>query len=784
MPTNAQMEAQDEFDARRTKVKLVREGLLEQLDGRSKNHAPRHIRALAWGESQTRGKEKAPDFHIPAARRIRHRTPDGITSFHFAHSSVSKVTHSTVIEGVRHMPGAGVAHTRYIERESAVAHLAKQQDDGLELHPEPGSGEEATDDSPEVKASALASEVRGQASSPFTDDEMRPSRERDEPNTRRNSTSPKDAGHDHADQDGSSLASRFDDYLTRPSALASGPGLSRALISNISDGPDDRTEFWKLVEKHERKPSPDQMVFRHCDFPEFWDTVMQHPDCPTQIKKKLAGPDRDTDKPIKIGHGKKVRAFLRRQPGWVEPVKEEQAEPEQRMARFIDGRGGRTQYRINGELPRELNPAQNFALLSDFTMEFERRKLPFLAVMHAPDHQNDDRNWHFHLAYVDRPARRITQADIDRLAKDFDVSAVSPGDWDFAVEVTKLGRQDGRLSRPLRQNKVAEVSRSRDWPKKLRNALAEVTNRHLVAAGVSRRVSAESFEDLGISADPQTHLGTALNAIETQGTATPRGIENEEVQWKAIQAQADARYRAELEAAEARIASATSGQWATIADTSSRENQLREELERAALLRRNAFLLEQELERAASRARLVRERNLKLLKAEEADPKTANAKRIARYQSLIGKATRYLAALSESTVDEMMLAVRWRSTARKCEQRAKAIEAELSKAPSKTAEKMRPAPDQHPFQGRGIPVQRSRGRESHVPAARSQEEIDYWAEFRRKLDIVREELRAEKEADTKTPTVQPKPSSPAEETKAEFKRSQNQMPPPGFDFDR
>jgi len=56
------------------------------------------------------------------------------------------------------------------------------------------------------------------------------------------------------------------------------------------------------------------------------------------------------------------------------------------------------------------------------------------------------------------------------------------------------------------------------------------------------------------------------------------------------------------------------------------QRKLRDQLQQAAKLKQDAFLLDQELERAASRARMVRERNLQLVKACDADPQKANGR--------------------------------------------------------------------------------------------------------------------------------------------------------------
>ena len=754
MPTNRQMEAADAIEAARVKAKLIRQGILDPVDGKAISRRAPKAPTRAWGDLDG-GSGKVPDFHIPAARPIRLKTATGMTSFHFSHTAVSKVTFETCQDGLRNQPGAARSHGRYIERECAVATIDGGFGMGLEQQPEPardpnayspfhpdaGSDEtgrhpsrqqENDNEQPPVSrtAEADASRTMVEEFPPYESDaggrDGKRSFEDAESDADLQLLSGRDlvcdgwgtehfllgvadvsvetgeGGHglrrpptgDRADGKGevdpgwmSPLAEQ-DRYLTRPSSLAILVA-TRALVTNIDCDDDERANFWTTVEKHERKPSPDKMKFRGDDHPEFWEHVLSREDCPLEIRAKLAGPNRNSPKAFTIGSGKQVRAWLRKQPGWIEPQtnkKHSSSDPDAApLAEFVDGRGGRVQYRIAAELPDELTPSQNFALLADFVREFEERELPFVAVMHAPDEHNHRKNWHFHIAYYDRPCRRINSDDIDQLAhKGFNVAELKPGMWDFAVEVPVPGRKN-RTTFPLRANKVPEVSGSKEWPKTLRVALAKVVNRHLADAGINRRVSPETFEQMGVAADPQEHLGTAQNALETRGVATLVGIENERKQWQAIQAQAEARYQADLSEAEAACVRAMIRQSPTNDDALEMRRKLRDKLQQAAKLKYDALLLDQEMERAASRARMVRERNLQLVKACDADPQNANQRERVEHGKLVRQATQYLIELEEKQADDRALATRWRAIAWRCIESARAIakqmETTLSIAP-------------------------------------------------------------------------------------------------------
>jgi hypothetical protein len=67
---------------------------------------------------------------------------------------------------------------------------------------------------------------------------------------------------------------------------------------------------------------------------------------------------------------------------------------------------------------------------------------------------------------------------------------------------------------------------------------------------------------------------------------------------------------------------------------------------------------------------------------------------------------------------------------------------------------------------------------------KSKEEIAHLAEVRRRVDAMREEIAAKKEAAAKATSVHSKPESPNEQAERSPRHSRPQMPPPGFDFGR
>lgn len=447
-----------------------------------------------------------------------------------------------------------------------------------------------------------------------------------------------------------------DRYIGRVEAVATQPDGTRALITNIDADDEERARFWSLVEKHEAVASPDQMSLRIGDRPAFWAAVSNHADCPDELKQALRTHRHDEKIRFSIPSGKAMRAFLAEQPGWVRPTRVNKNSEEKPFASFHDGRKGRVQYRIVCELPNELGIKEKFEIVQEFTQVFEERSMPFVAVMHAPDHNNNEKNWHFHLIYYDRPCRRISSSDIATLSqRGFNTDALEPGMWDFSVVTPKRGRRNGKAT-PLKQNKITEVT-SEAWIKDLRHELAAITNRHLEMAGAKRRLDPRRYTEMGIVADPQEHLGTNQAAAETRGEMTKTGSANEQRQWNAIMAEADARYRQSLAEADDRVAGyrkTRRGRPQTAA-AEQEAASLRERLHRAARLDDIAFRLHHGIERARSRACHTRQANRQLLQAFDADPAAGRPQERHQSERLFAASSDYLDRLDERLTDEYAL---------------------------------------------------------------------------------------------------------------------------------
>ncbi len=707
--SNLYLEIADAIDAARQRLSLIREGLLphegEELVPRWRApKAPAREQSRVAGHSHS----KSVLFHIPATRSYRLTSVAGATSFHFSHRAIGKVTFATCEEGVRVKPGAARAHGRYVERDEAVALLdpalsqsapntgqltgaaadlslpiTNQEhhdhdythDHRIDQWLGRGLVEDLSASEPGSPGPAFAGPLLGRPVEDAVADArmwLLPRRDvvrhgsRTHGLLRSAADVSVEAGSEplglrqpssgdldeRARVDTPSLRSRseasgHDDYIGRAGAVAIQPDGTRALLTNIDADDGERTRFWSLVEEHEAVNRGDKMSLRIGDNPAFWSATAARPDCPLELKTALETAMPNDTVRFDIASGKEMRAFLATQPGWVPPTAKGNFKP---FARFHDGRNGRTQYRIVGELPNELDAVSRFGILHEFSQQFSKRKLPFVAVMHAPDHKNDERNWHFHLIYYDRPCRRITQDDIGHLTEQGHRTAhLEPGLWDFAVVTPKKGRSNGKAV-PLKQNKVTEVTQD-GWIEMLRGELAAITNRHLERGSVERRVDARRYEEMGIVADPQEHLGTDQAAAETRGEATVIGCENESRQWDAIMAEGNARLEAALTAIDTHTVNAGDRGQKDLAD----ETAKRDRLAQVARLQHMAFCLEQDIDRARSRAAAVQRKNRQLLDAYNADLTAGTLRERTQAEQLVAAATSYLAHLDAALGDDVAL---------------------------------------------------------------------------------------------------------------------------------
>ena len=160
----------------------------------------------------------------------------------------------------------------------------------------------------------------------------------------------------------------------------------------------------------------------------------------------------------------------------------------------------RVQNRLIVELPHEATPQARYEIVREFCKRFEVDGIPYWAALHAPGKDNDSRNFHAHIVYSERPARRVVDA-MDGQEK-----------WDFEVVHTYVKASRNRVqTRPERQNKLRAYTNRRFIPH-LRKAFAEISNEVLAredvrnAEGAPVRYDHRSYRDMGVDAVPMRSI--------------------------------------------------------------------------------------------------------------------------------------------------------------------------------------------------------------------------------------------------------------------------------------
>lgn len=188
----------------------------------------------------------------------------------------------------------------------------------------------------------------------------------------------------------------------------------RLVLSNICDTPEGRQEFFHLVEQFERQNRGDVVQIDFGLNPELWNRVVQHPDCDHAVSEAYKSRYEHRRPRLALqGPGSKLRTVMKAHGfSFDKPVAKTE-----RLKRdgfcFQDGRGGRTQYRLVFELPREFNLAQRKEALEELARLMEGHGCMYVAVIHAPDPHNDADNYHIHLDFYDRECRQLTGTDDD-----------------------------------------------------------------------------------------------------------------------------------------------------------------------------------------------------------------------------------------------------------------------------------------------------------------------------------------------------------------------------------
>lgn len=327
-------------------------------------------------------------------------------------------------------------------------------------------------------------------------------------------------------------AANFDDYVGRDSAIEMTDDRDVALFSNISADSAVRRDYWRKVHEHERSPQPDALEFHRSRLSaSVWRKIAAIGELPVDVRelaaamavgKAVKGTGTGKTKPDveleldRVGAAKLLR-IIRIEIGdwdWKRPP-----------LRIRKGRGGRTQFRMTAEFPTLIDAAARMRITAAWCQKLDQLGVMYTAAIHAPDCHNDERNFHLHVAYHDRPAKLMDD-----------------GRWDFEIR-EKVAGQHNRYRYPYRQSKISSLSRDPEGGDKRKYAASEIyrwreefadlCNAELKKAGIGRLFDPRTFEKMGIDQPPTSALGPNAAPLEAAGISTGQGKANAEIIWTA-----------------------------------------------------------------------------------------------------------------------------------------------------------------------------------------------------------------------------------------------------------
>lgn len=167
----------------------------------------------------------------------------------------------------------------------------------------------------------------------------------------------------------------------------------------------------------------------------------------------------------------------------------------------------RLQSRVILELPVESTPAQRLAIVKEYVKGLEERGLRYHAALHAPTDKNDPRNFHAHVIYMARPAKKV----------DFAFDGIDDGTekpkakvWDFAA-VTKI-KDEFRITRTryLHRQTVDPETRSKKFIPNERKRLADIVNAVMAEAGSPVRYDPRSYKAMGIEVEAMRSISRII----------------------------------------------------------------------------------------------------------------------------------------------------------------------------------------------------------------------------------------------------------------------------------
>ncbi|WP_294535817.1 MobA/MobL family protein [uncultured Rhodoblastus sp.] len=366
---------------------------------------------------------------------IRAKSLEGMTSFHFKLTPVTRGSSFTEHLSGRSAtkPGGSTTsaptHQVYIERDQAVETVAK-----------------------EAKAKAQA--VREQRDGPEIGESLS-----------HFLMTPEDPGYSES----AAL------YMDRDGAVE-----NRSSFGNIAETLEERVNFWKLVEESERRPSKHSIIVNSALDPEFWQTVVADQSAPKFLKEIALNP---SDAIITESVAEKVAAKIYDYFLAHRAVTSEDAQP----IAFAPWRGGRVQNRLIIDLPADMTPLQRLEIAQQFCdQQFAKKGAPFHCAIHRPTKSNDERHYHMHITFHDRPASKMIDPSTGLEA------------WDF--EIIERKRDSSRHYSKTRSHQQEKIRDFQDikWPRQARKIFSEIVNAVRKQNGMAPIYDHRKYSEMGI----------------------------------------------------------------------------------------------------------------------------------------------------------------------------------------------------------------------------------------------------------------------------------------------
>lgn len=304
-------------------------------------------------------------------------------------------------------------------------------------------------------------------------------------------------------------AARFAGYIERPEAPEV-EGDTVSSFGNIAERFEDRLAFWRALDDSEPAPKNHKLRLWPARTAAFWQAVDADPDAPLPLRRR----DRAKDSTVVVSDAEAaaIHRYVRKHATGKEPP-----------AEILEGRARRIQTKLTLDLPHELSPAARLKLARKFCdalFEIEdlgrrgpggkpdpRYRVPYHAVIHAPDRHNDARNFHLHVAFSEKPATRMIHPETGKEC------------WDFEVETIETDRhRNTRTKRPFEKSRNRDLN-ARTWAGNARKLYARLANEALAAASLPKRYDPRRYVDMGIEAPARARLPKAVVAQLKKGRA-------------------------------------------------------------------------------------------------------------------------------------------------------------------------------------------------------------------------------------------------------------------------